>query len=178
MRRRLTNLGVLAPQRESRRAFPQHPPMPRSPRILMQGACAGHPSPGWWTSDDRDEREAAKQVCAGCHVAQQCLSWALKAVPISDTSIYAGTTSSQRRRLRAQLGITRPNATQAINAAKTICSECGLPLSGENLITEAGRRPGTVRRRCRACTRRRKNADYERRQRDRQREAQAGDPAT
>jgi len=51
----------------------------------------------------------------------------------------------------------------AINAAKQDCPECGLPLSGNNLITEPRRRPGTVRRQCRACTRRRKYEDYERR---------------
>lgn len=156
VRRRLVDLGVLAPQRVPRPSLPQHVPMPRSPRILTEGHCAGHEHPGWWTSDDPAERELATQVCQSCHVSAQCLDWALRSVPIADTAIYAGTTASQRRRLRAQLGITRPNATAAINAAKTTCPECGLPLSGSNLITEAGRRPGSVRRRCPACTRRRK----------------------
>jgi hypothetical protein len=117
-------------------------------------------------SDDPAERTHARIVCiTECHVAQACLSWALRAVPTSDSAIYAGTGPSERRALRAQLGITRPNAVTAINAAKTVCPECGLPLSGPNLVTEPGRRPGTVRRRCRACTRRRKHAAYERRRR-------------
>ncbi len=93
---------------------------------------------------------------------RQCLDWALRAVPAGDPAIYAGTGPSERRLLRAQRGLARPNAVQAINAAKACCPACGLPLSGGNLITEPGRRPGTVRRRCRACTRRRKH-DYERR---------------
>jgi hypothetical protein len=157
VRRSLVDLGAILPQRVSRPSFPQHVPMPRSPHILQQGHCVGHPHPGWWTSDDPAERELAIQVCQSCHVAAPCLDWALHAVPSQDTAIYGGTTASQRRRLRAERGITRPNATAAINAAKTTCPECGLTLSGSNLITEAGRRPGSARRRCRACTRRRKH---------------------
>jgi len=61
----------------------------------------------------------------------------------------------------------------AINAHKVNCPECGLPLSGDNLITEPGRRPGTVRRRCRGYTRRRKHEGYERR-RAAAREAEGG----
>jgi hypothetical protein len=163
VRRRLTGLGVLAPQRVVTARFPQHVPLPRSPRILAEGACVGViPSP--WVSDDPGDRTRARLICiTECHVASACLSWALRAVPADDSAIYAGTGPSERRALRAQLGLRRPNAVVAINAAKTCCPECGLPLSGENLITEPGRRPGTVRRRCRACTRARKHAAYERR---------------
>jgi hypothetical protein len=162
VRRRLEGLGVLAPQRVPAARFPQHVPMPRAPRSLMQGACVGHPG-GWWVSDDLADRQAARQVCTGCQVLADCLDWALRAIPGDDTTIYAGTGPAQRRRLRAKRGITRPNGTQAINAAKVICPECGEALSGENLITEPGRRPGTVRRRCRACTQLRKREDYQRR---------------
>jgi transposase-like protein len=97
-------------------------------------------------------------------VKDACRDWALRAIPASDTSIYAGTTTAAaRHRLRRALGIIRPNAVSAINAAKATCPECGLPLSGTNAITEPGRRPGTVRWRCRACTQLRKREDYQRR---------------
>jgi hypothetical protein len=162
VRRALADLGVLEPLREPRRAFPQHVPLPRSPRILAEGRCVGWPPPVPWVSDDRAERDRAREICAGCHVQPACLSWALRAVPVDDNAIYGGTGPGQRRRLRAERGIARPNAVAVINAAKQCCPECGLPLSGDNLITEPGRRPGSVRRRCRNCTRRRKHESYER----------------
>jgi hypothetical protein len=138
--------------------------LPRSPRILGEGACVGIiPSP--WTSDDPQDRAHAQIVCiTQCHVIDACLRWALRAVPTSDSAIYGGTGPSERRRLRAELGITRGNGVARINAAKQACPECGLPLSGPNLIEERGRRPGTTRRRCRACTRQRKAAAHAARQ--------------
>jgi hypothetical protein len=162
VRRALVSYGVLAPLREPRRAFPAPVPMPRQP-WLAEGACVGHPHAHWWTSDITRERDLARQVCGGCHKAPACLFWALRAIPTSDSAIYGGTGPGQRRKLRKMLGITRPNAVAAVNAAKECCPACGLPLAGENLITEAGRRPGTIRRRCRACTRIRKHEAYERR---------------
>jgi hypothetical protein len=129
---------------------------------LAEGSCVGVlPSP--WTSDDPRDRTRARLICMECHVIEQCLRWSLAAIPNSDSAIYAGCGPSERRSLRAQRGIARPNGTAAINAAKTCCPQCGLPLSGPNLIEEAGRRPGTTRRRCRSCTRARKAAAYERR---------------
>src|SRR2546430_1372992 len=134
VRRALAALGVVEPLREPRRAFPQHVPLPRAPRSLQEGSCVGHPNARWWVSDDPAERELARRICDGCHVKAACRDWALRAVPASDTAIYAGTTAAARRRLRRALGITRPNAVVAINARKTCCPECGLPLSGDNLI--------------------------------------------
>jgi hypothetical protein len=156
----LTNHGLLPVQRVVSARFPQHAPLPRSPRILAEGACVGViPSP--WTSDDPQARAHAQIVCiTQCHVIDACLSWALRAVPVGDTAIYGGTTASERRKLRAERGLRRPNGVIALNAAKTTCPECGLPLSGEDLITEPGRAPGKIRRRCRACTRQRKAAAY------------------
>lgn len=162
-RRSLENYGVLEPRREQRPRFPQSVPMPRAPAALMQGACVGVlPSP--WTSDDPADRTRARLICmTECHVAAACLDWALAAVPVSDSAVYAGTGPSERRALRAARGIKRPNAVTAISAARQSCPECGTPLAGENLITEPGRRPGTVRRRCRNCTRIRKHEAYQRR---------------
>ena len=162
VRRALVSYGVLAPLRLPPARFPEHVPMPRQP-WLAEGACVGHPHAHWWTSDDRAERDCARRVCGGCHKAPACLFWALRAIPTSDSAIYAATGPGQRRKLRKMLGITRRNATASINAAKECCPACGLPLAGDNLITEQGRRPGTVRRRCRACTRIRKHEGYMRR---------------
>jgi hypothetical protein len=163
-RRALISYGVIPPLREPRRAFPQHAPLPRSPRVLAEGACVGViPSP--WVSDDPAERTHARLICiTQCHVASACLSWALRAVPVGDTAIYGGTTASERRVLRTAYGLQRPNGVTAINAAKTCCPACGLPLAGENLIEERGREPGKVRRRCRSCTRARKAAAHAARQ--------------
>jgi hypothetical protein len=164
VRRSLVSFGVLEPQREQQPRFPQHVPLPRSPRVLAEGACVGWPAPVPWVSDDPAERTHAKIICiTECHVIDACLRWSLAAIPTDDSSVYAGCGPSERRALRAQRGITRPNAVTAINAAKVTCPACGLPLSGPNLIEEPGRRPGTVRRRCRACTRRRKAEAYQRR---------------
>jgi hypothetical protein len=161
VRRALTGYGVLPVTAPARRAFPSPAPLPRQP-WLAEGSCVGViPSP--WTSPDPADRTRARLICiTECHVAAACLDWALRAVPTSDSAIYAGTGPSERRLLRAQRGISRPNAVTAINAAKTCCGECGLPLAGPNLVTEPGRRPGTTRRRCRACTRARKTADMRR----------------
>lgn len=163
VRRALVSYGVLEPAREPPARFPSPVPVPRSPRVLAEGSCVGViPSP--WVSDLPADRTRARLICiTQCHVAAACLDWALRAVPTSDSAIYAGTGPSERRLLRAQRNLRRPNATTAINAAKTCCPECGLPLAGPNLITEPGRRPGTVRRRCRACTKRRKHEAYQRR---------------
>jgi hypothetical protein len=160
----LTSHGLIPVQRVVTARFPQHAPLPRSPRILGEGACVGIiPSP--WTSDDPQDRAHAQIVCiTQCHVASACLAWALRAVPVSDTAIYGGTTASERRALRAAYGLQRPNGVVALNAAKTCCPQCGLPLAGENLITERGREPGKIRRRCRACTRQRKAAAHAARQ--------------
>jgi hypothetical protein len=163
VRRALENLGAIATQPVPPARFPEHVPLPRSPRVLMEGACVGHPDARWWVSDNQGERELARRVCDdSCHVKAPCLSWALRAIPASDTSIYGGTTAAARRRLRRALGIVRQNSVVMINAAKTACPSCGEALSGQNLITEPGRRPGTVRRRCRACTQRRKREAYQR----------------
>jgi hypothetical protein len=163
VRRALTDLGVLAPQREPRRSFPQHVPLPRQP-WLAEGACVGHPGADAWTEPRHPDREAARMTCLHCCPVQRtCLDWALAAVPASDVALYGGATAAQRARLRRQRGLERPliAGIPVINAAKAACGNCGLPLSGENLVTEAGRRPGTYRRRCRACTRARKAQAYQ-----------------
>jgi transcription factor WhiB len=166
VRRALEARAVIPPHRAPPPArFPEHVPFPRSPRVLQEGLCvaAGHPPPDAWAEPRHPDRELARMLCReACHVQAICLEWALAAVPHSDTAVYAGTTRSQRAVLRRQRGYPASplSGVPLINSRKTCCPACGLPLAGENLITEPGRRPGTVRRRCRACTKRRKHAAH------------------
>jgi hypothetical protein len=101
VRRGLYDLGVLIPPGPKPQRFPAFKALPRPPASLMQGACVGHAEPDLWTSANLRDREEAKAVCAGCHVAPQCLEWALT-LPESDLAMYAGTTSSERFRIRAR----------------------------------------------------------------------------
>jgi hypothetical protein len=101
VRRQLCDLGVLIPPGPRPARFPAFKALPQPPASLMQGACVGHAEPDLWTSTNLRDREEAKAVCAGCHVAAACLEWAL-ALPESDLGLYAGTTSSERFRIRAR----------------------------------------------------------------------------
>jgi len=35
------------------------------------------PGRGWWTSEDPEEREAAKNACGSCPVLAECQRWVL-----------------------------------------------------------------------------------------------------
>lgn len=37
-----------------------------------RGACAGHPHPDWWFSNDANELRQAAAICATCPVRQEC----------------------------------------------------------------------------------------------------------
>ena len=56
---------------------------------------------GWWTSENRDEREAAAHMCQGCPVREPCTAWSL-ALPASDPSVYAGLSQAERVKRRRQ----------------------------------------------------------------------------
>jgi hypothetical protein len=100
-RSQLTDLGVLPPGPYERRGFPVLKALPRPPRILQEGACVGR-DPAPWTEPDHPDREEARSVCrTACHVAEACLSWSLS-LPQSDRGIYAGTTSTERERLKRE----------------------------------------------------------------------------
>ena len=73
-----------------------------------RAACKGmvidvfFPSRGDWRASDR-----AKQICAGCPVADACLLDTLHVDPMFDgAGIFAGTTAKERVVLRRRLGIT------------------------------------------------------------------------
>jgi Transcription factor WhiB len=99
VRYQLVSMGALPPSRVVQGRFPSLAAMPRPPRVLMQGACVGHPEPGLWTSDVPADRERAIGVCRGCHVIGACLAWSLS-LPTRDHAIYAGLTARQRSRER------------------------------------------------------------------------------
>ena len=121
VRRQLCDLGVLVPPGPRPAPFPAFKALPRPPSSLMQGACVGHAEPDLWTSLNNLDRERAKAICAGCHVAQACLEWSLS-LPESDLALYAGTTSSERFRIRARRRpgpMPRHATTAGKNAART-----------------------------------------------------------
>ena len=98
VRRGLVDLGVIAPRRVPEPRFPRYRGMPPSPRRLAEGSCVGHAQPDLWASEDARDRDEAKRICAGCHVADACLEWAMH-LPQYDLGIYGGLTASERIRL-------------------------------------------------------------------------------
>lgn len=73
---------------------------------MEKAACTAYP-PDWWHTELRgprqDETEAAKQVCASCPVAVNCLDYAMR-TETNDWGrygIWAGLTPEQRRELNA-----------------------------------------------------------------------------
>jgi hypothetical protein len=55
----------------------------------------------WWTSSDRDEREAAARMCAGCPILEPCRQWSL-CLPYSDSSVWAGMSAAERARRKRE----------------------------------------------------------------------------
>jgi WhiB family redox-sensing transcriptional regulator len=53
----------------------------------------------WWTSDDPDEKQAARSMCTTCPVRPECEQWSL-ALPLSDPSIYGGMSHAERQKRR------------------------------------------------------------------------------
>jgi hypothetical protein len=172
VRRSLEDLGVLPVTQVARRNFPESTPLPRQPRVLMEGACVGSATPDLWTSSDAGDRNVAVQICAACHVQRECLEWALHSLPAHDQAIYGGATASQRTRMRRErgLGVPGPRGQPWINLVKINCNACGLPLSGPNLYSYTTP-DGRTRRACRAC-RRRRTSEWQRARRAAARESQ------
>lgn len=63
----------------------------------QHGACRGAP-PGPWFSESASDQAAAKQVCAGCPVNQQCAEYGTNEnIPYG---IFGGLTARQRKLAR------------------------------------------------------------------------------
>lgn len=64
------------------------------------GACRGLDSQIFYPDDDDDAAEAAKSVCATCHVRSACLDHALAAR--EKAGVWGGATERDRRRIIRQ----------------------------------------------------------------------------
>jgi hypothetical protein len=84
------------------RQDPRPPSFPPAPP-WEQGLCSTVPSyqRTWWTSSDRDEREAAARMCQGCPILEPCRAWSM-CLPYSDSSIYAGMSAAERSRRKRE----------------------------------------------------------------------------
>jgi DNA-binding Lrp family transcriptional regulator len=72
---------------------------------FSQGICAQvKPSMrSWWTSADKDEREAAARMCAGCAIQDDCATWSIS-LPWSDRdAVWAGMLPGERLRRKREL---------------------------------------------------------------------------
>ena len=75
-----------------------------------RGACNGV-SPGlFYISFDtnpqhaRDQNQNAKALCASCVVKDECFDWGIR---YEKYGVWGGTTETERRKIRRQLGIVR-----------------------------------------------------------------------
>lgn len=69
----------------------------------QRGACVDHPNEEIFHPTNEQKNDlAAKSVCARCPVSAQCLKAAL-AMPQNVTGIWGGTTTKERRAMRAGL---------------------------------------------------------------------------
>ena len=71
-----------------------------------QPACAGTDLDTWFPGENQarhsSEITAAKRVCKGCELMTGCLDWALRH---EQHGIWAGTTETERRKMRREQGI-------------------------------------------------------------------------
>ena len=65
-----------------------------------RAACAGHPHSTFFPTGDEIESvvERAREICASCHVTDECLEFALETN--ERTGIWGGTTEEERKSLR------------------------------------------------------------------------------
>ena len=68
------------------------------PPWMADAACAEHPELPWVPNSERTGATSAQlEVCAGCLVRAECLSWA---IDNDEVGVWAGTNQRERRRLR------------------------------------------------------------------------------
>lgn len=79
------------------------------PSWMRDAACAEHPEVSFFPERGDDVRPA-KRVCAGCLVKAECRTWAIAQGP-ELAGVWAGTTTLQRRQMRAAVPVDqRPPA--------------------------------------------------------------------
>ncbi len=103
--------GVIPARKITAASLPFIPDLPPMPDF-SQGRCASHPSPGWWSSGDREEREAASWVCKGCRFcwrvprgASRCHAPTPRSGEGAPPPIASGPGSSASRQPRARLRV-------------------------------------------------------------------------
>lgn len=76
---------------------------PFAPAWMGKALCAkvGHPDDWHPESEYADQVDEVRLICQGCPVRTQCLEHVLSTRRVR-TGIWAGTTTSQRRRLRRE----------------------------------------------------------------------------
>lgn len=75
---------------------------------FKRAACKGmDPDLFFPERGDLDAVRAAKQVCAGCPVTDECLTYAL--VTVQRWGIWGGMSEKQRRRVRTRVGVVDGN---------------------------------------------------------------------
>ncbi len=63
------------------------PVLPHQPDLSAGKCSSPKAKPGWWTSRDQREREAAIWACRSCPVLAACREWSLS-LPVTDMSVY------------------------------------------------------------------------------------------
>lgn len=65
-------------------------------RWMRQGECRNYPASAFFPSDGVGV-DAARKICATCHVVDECLTYALEAR--IDHGVWGGTSERERRRI-------------------------------------------------------------------------------
>lgn len=87
--------------------IPDFPPAPD----FAKGECTRVPAAqaAWWTSSRPELRTAAAEICQVCPILLPCASWAVTALPVSDTAVYGGMSATERQRLKRLAAEGRPS---------------------------------------------------------------------
>ncbi|MGI8682041.1 MAG: WhiB family transcriptional regulator [Mycobacteriales bacterium] len=70
---------------------------------MRQAVCASTGGADDWFPSQGEANRAAKRVCRGCPVQQECLDYALRRGEVH-FGIYGGTTPTTRQRMRRERG--------------------------------------------------------------------------
>lgn len=68
----------------------------RQPEWMADGSCRNYPAAAFFPSDGGGV-DAARQICASCRVAEQCLEYAL--VQRIEHGVWGGCSERERRRI-------------------------------------------------------------------------------
>lgn len=98
--------------------------LPFEERPPQNGACIGYPT-DWWFPEKHAKGERArdvlmaKEICAECHVKQECLDYAISAV--EQHGVWGGYSTEEREKIARQ---RRENGTLVLFAKIAINEHC------------------------------------------------------